>query len=812
MATAATSPPNRHAIWSPPPPGPERAKSVDPLYYGRVPGPPPAQRPILPPAVSFSASLAAREAAAKEASAKEAASKEPSKETTVPPTPHQSQRPQLTQHARWVPPRSVTPGPGVTTAKPHGHVRARSGTGSFDAPVRSGTPGSTSSGGSTSTQSRVQPQPPLPPLPQSVRQQQLQHQPQQSQRPNSQQHGTQQHRRTSSAADGQEENWKSQIHTEMMMLFRKRVGKLDADLQNALRPGGLHGRKVDKATEKWLIASHQKQVQDLDATMQEQLRERIRREGIERLRQSSQIMTTNGASTNGATTNGLRSRVVIEDDDDESSESEEDEDEEEESLWPNMDDDDSRLRSLRDPRLRGAVERRWRKAVQEEQQVIWDASQRHTNGGPPPAQSPPMASNSSYSDIHANGRKVHWASIPSSGTNGNMQAPGMGRTTSPVIPRTPRTPYNGFGGVYPGPGGHPARPMSAAPPLLRNGSPAFSAVGMARPGSARPESPAVRYGEKEVWRENGDKGKDKEPTFHERWIPSVAEYQADLRAQERERSASAAGSRPVPIPGRNNGRSGADGSDSTPTAGSNSTTGSWRDWVKVPFMGVGPNSVSSGGDRRAMTPAPASSKFSFGGGVSQAGPAVQNRPRRMSFTHSSGSAGGANHSHSHSHTITMANGPPVQNVQNLQNLQSRMRNQGPIRRNGTPIGTSVVDDRDAEVPPLILKHIQHELQQQQAAQHLAHLKRISARTNAIARADSGGRAIPDDDAPSEEYIAARRKEKGKGRALPPPVQPETSLWAGYGGMGAHGVEPLLTAQLEDYAVMLKRELSISTEA
>ena len=401
---------------------------------------------------------------------------------------------------------------------------------------------------------------------------------------------------------------------------------------------------------------------------------------------------------------------------------------------------------------------KWREAIRQEQQVLLNSITSRNGQG----HSPPNQSSSGFSN-----RKVHWGGA----------APPTGRSGSPAIPppQLPHTPHTTGYAQH-------ARPMSAAPVHSHSLSqsqayggsgfrPISPAVAMTRPGSARPSSPAFGLREKE----RDGQGQSN----HARWIPSVTEG-------ERQRSAAR------PIPGRNvsssNHHAAHDAKDSEGSVGSGSMGSSWRDWKgpAVPPKDVQhANAKETPPSRRAMTPAPgmtsSASKYALAQSTGAGVPPVPGtaRMRTLSFNAPSSNPLNPNVGNNGNNNVPSSRPTPTVTLPTSAHASKGKGKTSPV----------VVDDRDDpeddRIPP------------QQPPR-----RSMTVAPMMMARSSSG---LPESDEPPPEQVARRRLDKGKGKAPAPPMETGRNE-------REKGLYGLYTAQLEDFASVLRRELSIASEA
>lgn len=589
--------------------------------------------------------------------------------------------------------------------------------------------------------------------------------------------GKQHHRKTSNASSTQpplplarpsstapelsnpnEDNWKSRIHQEALAKFRElarladaeHTAKLRSASRNGFRPGTPTGSMsssqllgmTDEQLQR-LESEHRRRISSLQRQMEEDVTKAIQREERRRRRSSR---SERDRPPKGVFVEEEDTFVVIPSGQSPGGETEE---------WLWRPDELEGDKSGRKARRRGSEradedQSRWREAVRQEQQVIWNASAaRNGNNGPSPSQLASM-----------NGRKVHWA---------NGGPPPTGRSGSPALPpHIPHTPHTANMNLF-----H-ARPMSAVPTHSQqqlqqqhpNGFRAISpVVTMNRPGSARPSSPG--YG----WRER-ERERDVHATGHARWIPSISE--GDPAMKERQRSAAR------PIPGRNvssnahashptqsHGQGPHDAKDSEGSVGSGSV-GSWRDWKGPPVVPPKEAQAQAQGmketppTRRAMTPAPGMTSSASKYAMAQSGvPPVPDTARMRTLSFNAPSA------------------PKTTLVPPAPLAPAASKSKGKA---------AIVDDRDDP---------------DEAA-----APRVFAVP--MTRSSSG---LPESDERPPEQVQARRRDKGKGKApAPPPPAPAMETGRGAGGGAEKGVYSIYAAQLEDFASVLRRELSIASEA
>lgn len=632
---------------------------------------------------------------------------------------------------KWIP-RSMTPGP-LSSHSQHTHTRSRSGTGSsIDGPPISSMP--------------------PPPVP------------------------TNKHRKTSSASTGSsgsddkkvlDDNWKAAIHQETMARFRARAKEMDAELHAKLRGAqnssrnGFRGNdfqhlgSIPRSHSPQILSDdqirrcreeHERAMQSLEKKMREEEIVQVKHEEKRRKRRLSRSQ-------------GQGRGVLVED-----------ADEQEAWLWRPDDVENARGGGgLKGQEKRGGGNN-W-DYVRKEQHAIWDAI-KSGGGSPPNTRSSHNQNNSSHYQVPSNynhhsnlqntNRKVRWAPSPLPST------PGMSlqRSGSPAFSRPmSAAPSAGFGGRPASPAFAPShlrsssvRPVSPVVPLMR--PPSVSTH--ARPPSAsahRPTSPGM--GAPALSMSNlssmmRDAAREsREPMMHERWLPGVQEYAADIREK-----AHPAGR---PIPGRNtnytaNGLGSSVTEHTTGDSGSvgSGSGGSWRDWKihghHSRTLDEAKNTAASVlpiAQRRSVTPAPAmtSSASKYASGVL---PPLPN-------------SGANGHKRTRTLSTSAAPVPPMRPA----TPPVKTSSSGRLNGNGKGKAITIVDDREEP---------EHKL------------------------------PVPDEDiaAPIEEAILPAPRWKGKGKAKGPAGPIRMSI-----GMQVYG---LFEAQLEDTAMRLRRELSISTEA
>ncbi|EJD05639.1 uncharacterized protein FOMMEDRAFT_139020 [Fomitiporia mediterranea MF3/22] len=486
---------------------------------------------------------------------------------------------------------------------------------------------------------------------------------------------------------------------------------------------------------------------------------------------------------------------------------------------------------------------KWKEAVRQEQQVIWDAIKRTTT--PSTTQLSSSAS-----------RKVHFApgTPPSTDSSGDSNPPSATPLSASQMqpPSLPRTPHTSAG--YPS---HlSVRPLSAHPSVSsanRPFSPAVTAPGV-RPGSARPSSPA-----------------------YTRWIPSAGPTPAAAPNGLGGRPPS----NPIAIPGRSSGAgfvdaNGSAGKERTASIGAN---GSWRDW-STPGHPM---------RRDAPTPSPTATNGSAHGHVypriasnsnlhSSVYTTVQMHGRtpssgnlqaihgrapssgdlqsgiglRRAVTPGVSSASAYARQRTASVTQRAPSVPPLLNGSAArEGGRDREYMYGKeytsMRDRERRSKTMVVDDREPDEPNMRTQPPLFNVGDQ--------MKRVQASEGLGSRQSSTRSALVDDDAPppeafssiapgaisllksssthsekfrhntkdgeedrdEDDILVPPRRDKGKGKARAPPSPMLSSVplpGTGRARRGSHGHTPggMYAAQLEDFASTLRRDLGISTEA
>lgn len=646
--------------------------------------------------------------------------------------------------------------------------------------------------------------------------------------------------------------WRQAIQKEIVQRYQSRLRELDVEFQNSLRAtlvsGGLNrstvshsSRRRDSSSsgssgwssegrmsdEQKLRASYERSANILEREMQDEIRAEIRREEARRKGEMPPPALPQHRSAPIAVSKSKDRGILVEMDDGEIIGETEGED----WLWRPGES------------ASGDRDEKWKDAVRQEQQVIWDTIKREGSSATAAAQHQGLSTSGS--------RKVHFAGSSSASNN------------SASTPTLPRTPYSSSGGYPTSLGLGHARSSSAHPypshvstSVSRSMSPAVVSPSVSvRPGSARPASPATATS----------------PTSgsgsgYTRWIPTSASQLSNSVS-----TSGTNGSNPIAIPGS---RDRERDKEREREKAADRASGSWRDWGTPSPSSYGHHGhqvyyphgkMPSNGNFQVATgvrtpsngnlAGTASAALSSGVDATNSNTTIGQGMRRAVTPGVSSASGYANaRQRTLSSRERAPSTPPVLGQYSSTSTRDREKREERVKERERDRGrghtkslskANVVDDRDLDDtsptsnqpivapqrPPSAPHYMQSSystsrIRSSTMSSHKAYPSNPQVQAVSMQKRTSSSRsALVDEDAPptAEAIIMERHSSsrstsqqappspapipaslKGKGKAPPAPVSNAEYTYGGKKGM--------YTAQLEDFATMLKRELRISAEA
>ena len=649
---------------------------------------------------------------------------------------------------------------------------------------------------------------------------------------------------TESPSNSYNGGWRQSIQTQVKQRYHLRMREAEVELQNNLRTahGGLNRTAVSSrrdssssgssgasercaSEEQKFRVAYEQTATALGREMQDEKRAEIRREEARRRGEMPPPAPPVHRSAPIAVSKSQDRGILVEADDDSENTGES---EGEDWLWrPEVLETGDR-----DERYR------FRDAVRQEQQVIWDTIKRESPTISSAAQQQILSTSAS--------RKVHFAG-PSSASNNSSSTPNL-----------PRTPHSSSGGYPSSLGIGHVRSSSAHPypshistSSSRSMSPvvATSAVAV-RPGSARPASPATATATATATTPNSATAPG-----YARWLPTSASQLPTSTSVN-------GGSHPIAIPGSRDRER-----DKERERSADRASGSWRDWgtpspsshghqVYYPHGRMPSNGnlhISTGGKTPSNGNLAATASANAAGSDVTSSNTTTGQGLRRAVTPGVSSASG--YASARQRTISTKerapSTPPILG-QYSTTSRERERREGRRKEKDRERGhtknlsrANVVDDRDPDDsspistyptvvpqrPPSAPHYIQSTYPASKIRLSSSQKPQLSSnlQVQAIAmqkRTSSSRSALVDEDAPpSAEAIIMERHSsshpnssqqappspapipaalKGKGKATSPSVNNTEYTYNGKGGM--------YSAQLEDFASMLRRELRISAEA